>query len=168
VSAIIIALESAAYRYQAEITLGGGRLRRHHPSGSYGFVIVLHSGNDRGANLGFWIGQERSAIHYYYASGLFSDSTNPRIQGRSISVLRFGERWCFFRRSPPALLRTLSAPLAGTTVPGSAFFMPALQGRRVDESLLLIAYYLGREPENSHAPSHRLRVCRRYRAAIIF
>jgi membrane protein DedA with SNARE-associated domain len=133
--AIIIALESVGIPLPGEITLlvAGAYAGTTHRL-DIGFVIVSATvGTIAGANLGFWIGQE---VGYPL----------PRIKVGQYLFLRFGEKVVFFGRFF-ALLRTLSAPLAGINrMPWQRFFTASAAGGVVWTSLYgLIAYYLGEE-----------------------
>src|SRR5260370_791377 len=111
--AIIIALESAGIPLPGEITLlvSGAYAGTTHRL-DIGFVIVAATmGTIVGANLGFWIGQ---AVGYplLLRFGRYLGLNEPRIKVGQYLFLRFGDKVVFFGRFF-ALLRTLSAPLAG-------------------------------------------------------
>jgi len=145
--AIIIALESAGIPLPGEITLlvAGAYAGTTHRL-DIGFVIVSATvGTIAGANLGFWIGQE-VGYPLLLRFGRYFGFNEPRIKVGQYLFLRFGEKVVFFGRFF-ALLRTLSAPLAGINrMPWQRFFTASAAGGVVWTSLYgLIAYYLGEE-----------------------
>jgi membrane protein DedA with SNARE-associated domain len=145
--AIIIALESAGIPLPGEITLlvAGAYAGTTHQL-DIGFVIAsATAGTIVGANLGFWIGQE-VGYPLLLRFGRYLGLNEPRIKVGQYLFLRYGDKVVFFGRFF-ALLRTLSAPLAGVNrMPWRRFFAASTAGGVVWTSLYgLGAYYLGEE-----------------------
>ena len=145
--AIIIALESAGIPLPGEITLllAGAYAGTTHRLDIEFVIISATVGTIVGANLGFWIGHE-VGYPLLLRFGRHLGLDEPRIKVGQYLFLRFGDKVVFFGRFF-ALLRTLSAPLAGINrMPWRRFFAASAAGGIVWTSLFgLGAYYLGEE-----------------------
>ena len=145
--ALIIALESVGLPLPGEITLlaAAGYAGVTHRL-DIGFVIAAATaGTIAGANLGFWIGQE-VGYPLLLRFGPYLGLNEARIKVGQYLFLRFGQKVVFWGRFF-ALLRTLSAPLAGINrMPWRRFFIASAAGGVVWTSLYgLGAYYLGEQ-----------------------
>jgi membrane protein DedA with SNARE-associated domain len=144
---LIIALESIGLPLPGEITLlvaaaYAGTTHRL----DIAFIIAAASvGTIAGANLGFWIGRE-VGYPLLLRFGSYLGLNEPRIKLGQYLFLRFGDKVVFFGRFI-AVLRTLSAPLAGINrMPWRRFFVASSLGGILWTSLYgLGAFYLGRE-----------------------